>query len=111
MQPEQSVSSFNQTSREEAAETCGLTFQTIQAGPYHCVALSDDGRLFCWGKGRRGVLGQGNEQNHYEPVQVQTNGHAVSEPAVKRFSTGEYHSAAVLESDRYKMMNVLNKCI
>ena len=108
MQPEQSVSSFNQTSREEAAETCGLTFQTIQAGPYHCVALSDDGRLFCWGKGRRGVLGQGNEQNHYEPVQVQTNGHAVSEPAVKRFSTGEYHSAAVLESDRYKMMNVLN---
>lgn len=48
--------------------------KTIQAGPYHCAALTDDGRVFAWGKGKHGVLGQGDEENHYEPVQVVTTG-------------------------------------
>jgi alpha-tubulin suppressor-like RCC1 family protein len=76
-------------------------FQTIQAGPYHCCALTDDGRLFTWGKGKFGVLGQNTEDNHYEPVQV------VTEPGlpVQRFATGEYHSLAIVEADRLDMVD------
>jgi hypothetical protein len=74
-------------------------FRTIQAGPYHCSALTDDGRLFTWGKGKFGVLGQGNEDNHYEPVQVETEDGV----PVQRFATGDYHSLAIVEADRLDM--------
>ena len=77
------------------------TFRTIQAGPYHCAALTDDGRVFAWGKGKYGVLGQGTEYNHYEPVQVQTD----PKIPVTLFCTGEYHSLVVQDADRLDMLD------
>lgn len=76
-------------------------FRTIQAGPYHCAALTDDGRVFTWGKGKHGVLGQGTEYNHYEPVQVQTD----PQIPVTLFCTGEYHSLVVQDADRLDMLD------
>lgn len=78
----------------------------IHTGPYHCAALTDDGRVFVWGKGKYGVLGQGTEENHYEPVQVQMEPNFTGKvlPA-KLFITGEYHSLVVQEADRHDMQD------
>jgi hypothetical protein len=64
------------------------SFRTIHAGPYHCAALTEDSRLFFWGKGNHGVLGQGDEHNQYEPVQIKTD----TNKPVQFFATGEFHS-------------------
>ena len=77
-----------------------LSFKNIQTGPYHCIALTDDGRVYTWGKGKHGVLGQGTDSNCYEPVQVRIDDDA----PVRLVGTGEFHSLAVLDSERFKMI-------
>jgi len=85
--------SHNKTSNEMPV------IKKIHTGPYHCAALTDDGRVFTWGKGKYGVLGQGTEDNHYEPVLVEMDS---SLPA-NLFITGEYHSLVVQDANRLDM--------
>lgn len=40
------------------------------AGGTHTVVVTEDGRMFIWGRGSFGRLGTGNEQNHFAPVEV-----------------------------------------
>jgi len=59
----------------------------IRAGAYHALALTKDGRLFAFGRGRDGQLGNGRVVNGAGLVNGLTN--------VVSFSGGIWHSAAV----------------
>ena len=41
----------------------------ISAGERHSAAITDSGRLFCWGCGKDGRLGNGSETNQPEPAE------------------------------------------
>ena len=59
----------------------------IKAGAYHALALTKDGRLFAFGRGRDGQLGNGRIVNGAGLVEGLTN--------VVSFAGGIWHSAAV----------------
>ena len=43
----------------------------VSCGPFHCAAVSSDGRLFTWGEGFGGKLGHGDQGNRSHPALVQ----------------------------------------
>ncbi len=43
-------------------------------GGTHTLVVTDEGRIFVWGRGSFGRLGTGNEQNHFGPVEVELPG-------------------------------------
>ena len=59
----------------------------VKTGAYHVLALTKDGRLFAFGRGRDGQLGNGRTVNGAGPVESLTN--------VVSFAGGIWHSAAV----------------
>lgn len=63
----------------------------IATGEAHSAALTLDGRLFTWGRGRAGALGLGDFQNSKAPVQVQ----ALSGIKLKQITCGGDHTVAV----------------
>ena len=42
----------------------------ISCGWYHTAAVSEEGKLFTWGRGKLGVLGHGNEESYPLPEEV-----------------------------------------
>ncbi|TNV74875.1 hypothetical protein FGO68_gene16760 [Halteria grandinella] len=48
-------------------EKNNIKVKSVQAGMYHCVALAEDGRLYLWGRGLYGVLGNGSNSYSLEP--------------------------------------------
>jgi len=67
---------------------------SIHAGFCHSIARTTSGKLFAWGWGRAGQLGQGNRNSSFEPLLVTG---LPSAPPVKQVSCGAYHSVALLE--------------
>jgi alpha-tubulin suppressor-like RCC1 family protein len=59
----------------------------VRAGGFHGLALTRDGRLFAFGRGRDGQLGNGRGVNAAAPVPELTN--------VTSFAAGIWHSVAV----------------
>jgi alpha-tubulin suppressor-like RCC1 family protein len=49
----------------------------VAAGPYHSLALADDGQLYTWGNNHHGQLGDGSTTNHQVPA---GNGQALISP-------------------------------
>ncbi len=47
-----------------------LTFQSLSAGEFHTCGVGVDGAAYCWGDGRNGRLGDGNETESLQPVAV-----------------------------------------
>ncbi|MBN1655656.1 MAG: hypothetical protein JXA30_17965 [Deltaproteobacteria bacterium] len=47
-------------------------WKSISSGDDHCCAIKRDGRLFCWGKGSEGQLGNAPVSNSTIPVQEYT---------------------------------------
>ncbi len=43
---------------------------SVAVGGRHACALLDDGRVYCWGDGRAGQLGDGGVEPSFEPVPV-----------------------------------------
>ena len=75
----------------------GMNVQTLRIGMRHSAAITEDGRLFMFGSGNWGVLGQGNESDvqFREPVQVskfEKMGLKVVDVAL-----GEYHTMALTD--------------
>ncbi len=44
----------------------------VSCGAQHSVALTSDGRLFCWGQGEFGQVGDGDVADKLIPIQIQT---------------------------------------
>eukprot|EP00890_Picochlorum_soloecismus_P003284 jgi/Picsp_1/3957/NSC_01469-R1_ran gtpase binding len=52
----------------------GLRVIEVSCGGTHTVAVTDEGRLFIWGRGSFGRLGTGREKNFFRPVEVSLPG-------------------------------------
>lgn len=79
-----------------AAPVAGIAEQVVQvsAGPSrHTCALTDSGRVLCWGKNERGSVGDGSNVDRLEPTEV------TGLPAMARsVGAGGWFSCALLES-------------
>lgn len=64
----------------------------VSAGGYHIAAISADGRLFTWGFGGQGQLGNGSASSKYIPFEI-----GLPSAAVKAAAGGEY--TGVLTAD------------
>lgn len=52
------------------APDVALTWAQVDAGAAHTCAVRSDGRLFCWGRGDHGELGNGGTDDQARPVEV-----------------------------------------
>ena len=52
----------------------GLRVVEASCGGTHTVVVTDEGRIFIWGRGSFGRLGTGTERNHFSPVEVKLPG-------------------------------------
>ncbi|EFJ50194.1 hypothetical protein VOLCADRAFT_58528 [Volvox carteri f. nagariensis] len=67
----------------------GLADQrVVAAGENHSAALTADGRLYTWGRGKHGQLGQGDWANRHRPVLVTS----LRGIRAKQVSAGSRHS-------------------
>lgn len=61
----------------------------IDAGGYHMAAISDDGKLFTWGTGYNGVIGNGTTNQQNTPVNIPLSF------TVSKVITGSDHNAII----------------
>jgi len=75
----------------------------VDVGLQHCVAVSHSGRVWTWGKGTRGQLGDGNNDTSSTPVEVKgvsTGATATGTGPVVSVSAGFNHTAALTADGR-----------
>lgn len=65
-------------------------WRQVAAGDEHTCALAADGRLFCWGRGEEGQLGQGDVADADVPTLVELGGDAARE-----LSLGKHYSCVI----------------
>lgn len=66
-------------------------FRQIAAGGYHTLAIDEDSRIWAWGQGLWGKLGQGDQRSMYEPKMVDSLKYHICQDV----AAGESHSMAV----------------
>jgi len=66
----------------------GLGVTQVACGEYHSVALTIDGYLWSWGRGRHGQLGHGDREARVRPFQILS----LKEHHIKQVSCGDSHS-------------------
>jgi alpha-tubulin suppressor-like RCC1 family protein len=59
-----------QAGSAQIAREATAVWRQVDAGAAHTCAVRSDGRLFCWGRGDHGELGNGAEDDHAHPVEV-----------------------------------------
>ena len=72
----------------------------VACGAYHSACCTDSGKVFTWGSGRWGTLGQGDESDRLEPSRVDFESEGASGHGPQRVvqvSCGARHTAAVTE--------------
>lgn len=75
----------------------GYSFLSISVGANHSCALTVDNRVYCWGNGAFGKLGNGDNTDSPIPVEV---GDGVSPFEAKSISAGRYHTCAIGMDDK-----------
>lgn len=68
----------------------------IAAGDAHSAALTVDGTVFTWGRGKSGALGIGHFQNSSEPTLIR----ALSGMFIKQITCGSDHTVALTQEGR-----------
>ncbi len=63
----------------------------IACGKYYSMAISDEGRVYSWGRGESGVLGHGNKNNLSSPVLIES----LLSTKIIGISCGVNHTAAI----------------
>ena len=67
----------------------GLTsIVQVVAGTAHSCALSESGRVYCWGQGTFGQLGNGEAKTYATPVEV------IALSGVSQITAGGHHTCA-----------------
>lgn len=66
-------------------------FIEISCGYNHCMALDELGRVFTWGSGADGRLGNDTSQDHYEPYLVES----LSSKFIVHLACGYLHSSVI----------------
>ncbi|CAM6124002.1 unnamed protein product [Calypogeia fissa] len=69
----------------------GLGIVQIACGEYHSAALSSDGQVFTWGRGKYGQLGHGSIESEFQPVAVK----ALADQFVVQVVCGGDHTIAL----------------
>ena len=77
----------------------GETIQTVIAGQLHSLAVTTTGRVYAWGNGSSGQLGNGSTSNSSSPTLVNFTG-LLSGETIQQVSGGAYHSISVTTSGR-----------
>jgi uncharacterized repeat protein (TIGR02543 family) len=78
----------------------GETIQTVVAGQLHSLAVTTNGRVYTWGNGSAGQLGNGSTSyNSSTPLLVNFTG-LLSGETIQQVSGGAYHSISVTTSGR-----------
>lgn len=77
----------------------GVGVVSLAAGRLHSAAVTEAGRCYTWGGGRRGQLGQGEHRDLIDPYLVQFGlpQSMAREPRALQVSCGEFHTAVVVE--------------
>lgn len=75
----------------------GKTIKQIATGDWHSCAIVSDNRVYCWGYGSNGELGNGTYNQANAPVAVSTSG-VMSGKNITQIATGFNHNCA-LDSD------------
>lgn len=70
----------------------------LVAGTYHTCALMEDGAVRCWGRGKWGPLGYGNEHTVGDNEMPASAGDVPVGARVIQLAAGSYHTCALLES-------------
>ncbi|XP_021739150.1 ultraviolet-B receptor UVR8-like [Chenopodium quinoa] len=74
----------------------------VAAGEAHTLALSGDGKVYSWGRGTFGRLGNGSQsdENHPVPIKWDNNDDLQDEkcPKFVGVAAGAYHSLALADS-------------
>ena len=72
----------------------------VSCGAEHSLVLATDGRVFAWGAGRNGRLGNGACKSHPLPTQVAAFDNLMPHSQVVKLSAGQAHSAALTADGR-----------
>lgn len=87
------------TTRSTPVQVTALSGITdVAAGPYHTLAVKDDGTVWAWGLNTNGRLGDGTTTQRTSPVQVQGPGGVGYLSGIIAVAAGDSHSLA-LKSD------------
>ncbi|EKX33045.1 hypothetical protein GUITHDRAFT_148202 [Guillardia theta CCMP2712] len=78
---------------KEVAVLAGKNVRSIAAGDYHAAAVTSDGKLYTWGYGRSGQLGNGNTVDVSLPVLVRE----LQNLRVQSVACGCDHTVAVID--------------
>lgn len=84
-----------------AVRVSGVTHaQSICAGDSHSCAATEDGRVYCWGAGGNGRLGNNDVANQTAPVAVTDIGAGQALGAAAQVSCGDAFTCALLRDGR-----------
>lgn len=72
----------------------GKTIKQIATGDWHSCAIASDNRVYCWGYGSNGELGNGYEGQVNAPSAVNTSG-VMSGKDITQIATGFNHNCAL----------------
>lgn len=75
----------------------GIKIKQVAGGFHHSMLLTEDGKVYSWGRGDYGQLGHGNTENVTEPKSIEVFENLPSDNRVIQISCGDNHSIAVTE--------------
>jgi alpha-tubulin suppressor-like RCC1 family protein/Tfp pilus assembly major pilin PilA len=77
----------------------GLTIKSVSAGTQGTCAIASNDKLYCWGNGINGEIGDDEYASYNQPVAVHVDGQIGGE-AILSISTSTYFSCAISSSHR-----------
>ena len=77
----------------------GETIQQVSGGAYHSISVTTSGRVYAWGNGSQGRLGDGSNTNRSSPTLISLTGLQAGE-TVQKVLAGSYHSLALTTNSR-----------
>lgn len=73
----------------------GVVISKLSTGYYHTIALMSDGKMFAWGYGSSGQMGNGSTANRTFPIEIDTTGTPMAGKTIVDVVSGAYHNLAL----------------